>query len=37
LLLSAAFAGRDMIFKAYKRAAKNGYRFLCYGDALMIK
>jgi len=37
LLLSAAFAGRDMMFKAYKRAAKNGYRFLCYGDALMIK
>lgn len=36
LLLSAAFAGRDMMFKAYKRAAKNGYRFLCYGDALMV-
>ncbi|MEJ5244642.1 MAG: tRNA preQ1(34) S-adenosylmethionine ribosyltransferase-isomerase QueA [Bacteroidota bacterium] len=37
LLLTAAFAGRDIMFKAYKRAAKNGYRFLCYGDALMVK
>lgn len=36
LLLGAAFAGRDNLFKAYKRAAKNDYRFLAYGDALMI-
>ncbi len=36
ILLSAAFAGRDHLFKAYKRAMKNDYRFLCYGDALMI-
>ncbi len=36
LLLSAAFAGRDNLFKAYKHAAKNDFRFLAYGDALMI-
>ncbi len=37
LLLSATFAGRDNLFKAYKRAIKNNYRFHCYGDALLIK
>jgi len=36
LLLSAAFASKDFIFKAYKRATKNEYRFLAYGDALLI-
>ncbi len=36
LLMSAAFAGKDNLFKAYKRATKNEYRFLCYGDAMLI-
>ncbi|MCX7737399.1 MAG: tRNA preQ1(34) S-adenosylmethionine ribosyltransferase-isomerase QueA [Candidatus Kapabacteria bacterium] len=36
LLLSAAFAGRDNLFKAYKRAMKQEYRFYAYGDALLI-
>ncbi|MFA6571230.1 MAG: tRNA preQ1(34) S-adenosylmethionine ribosyltransferase-isomerase QueA [Bacteroidota bacterium] len=36
LLLSAAAAGKEEIFKAYKRAIKNEYRFLTYGDALLI-
>lgn len=37
LLLSAAFAGKDELFKAYKRALKNEYRFFVYGDAILIK
>lgn len=36
LLLSAAFAGRENLLKAYKKAIKNEYRFHCYGDALLI-
>jgi S-adenosylmethionine:tRNA ribosyltransferase-isomerase len=36
LLLAAAFAGKDNLFKAYKKAMKGNYRFLCYGDALLI-
>ena len=36
LLLSAAFADKENLFKAYKRALKNEYRFLAYGDALLI-
>lgn len=36
LLLCAAFAGKEMLFKAYKRAIKNDYRFYAYGDAIMI-
>jgi len=36
LLLSAAYAGKENLFKAYKRATKNEYRFLAYGDAMMI-
>lgn len=37
LLLCAAYAGKENIFKAYKRAIKNEYRFLAYGDAMLIK
>ncbi|MFN4131692.1 MAG: tRNA preQ1(34) S-adenosylmethionine ribosyltransferase-isomerase QueA [Caldimicrobium sp.] len=36
LLLVCAFAGRDLIFKAYEEAAKRGYRFYSYGDATFI-
>jgi S-adenosylmethionine:tRNA ribosyltransferase-isomerase len=36
LLLAAAFAGKDELFKAYKYAMKKEYRFLAYGDALLI-
>ncbi|MCX6146529.1 MAG: tRNA preQ1(34) S-adenosylmethionine ribosyltransferase-isomerase QueA [Candidatus Kapabacteria bacterium] len=37
LLVSAAFGGKENIFKAYKRAMKSEYRFLAYGDALLIR
>lgn len=36
LMLVSAFAGRDFIMRAYKKAIKNGYRFYSYGDAMLI-
>jgi S-adenosylmethionine:tRNA ribosyltransferase-isomerase len=36
LMLAAAFGGRDLLMKAYKRAIKEGYRFYSYGDAMLI-
>ncbi len=36
LMLVSAFAGRDFIIKAYKRAIKEGMRFYSYGDAMLI-
>ena len=36
LMLAAAFGGRDLIMKAYKKAIKEGYRFYSYGDAMLI-
>jgi S-adenosylmethionine:tRNA ribosyltransferase-isomerase len=36
LLLVCAFAGKDLIFKAYHEAIEKKYRFLSYGDAMLI-
>jgi S-adenosylmethionine:tRNA ribosyltransferase-isomerase len=36
LMLVCAFAGRDFVFKAYRKAIKEQYRFYSYGDAMMI-
>ncbi len=36
LMLVSAFAGRDRIIAAYQEAIKEGYRFLSYGDAMLI-
>ncbi len=36
LMLVSAFAGKDLILKAYEEAKKSGYRFLSYGDAMFI-
>jgi len=36
LLLVCAFAGKDLIFKAYEEAIKRKYRFYSYGDATFI-
>lgn len=36
LLVSAAFAGKENIFRAYEHAKHNGYRFLGYGDTMLI-
>ena len=36
LMLAAAFAGYDFIMKSYKKALKENYRFLSYGDGMLI-
>ncbi len=36
LMLVSAFAGYEFTMKAYKQALKNKYRFLSYGDAMLI-
>ena len=36
LALVSAFAGREFILEAYRHAAKAGYRFYSYGDAMFI-
>ncbi|PJA97693.1 MAG: tRNA preQ1(34) S-adenosylmethionine ribosyltransferase-isomerase QueA [Ignavibacteriales bacterium CG_4_9_14_3_um_filter_30_11] len=37
IMLASAFAGYDFLIKAYKKAMKDKYRFLSYGDAMLIK
>lgn len=36
LMLVSAFAGRELIMKAYEEAIRERYRFFSYGDAMMI-
>jgi S-adenosylmethionine:tRNA ribosyltransferase-isomerase len=36
LVLVSAFAGRELILKAYREAIDRGYRFYSYGDAMLI-
>ena len=36
LLLTAAFTGKDLLFEAYRQALARDYRFLSYGDAMVI-
>lgn len=36
LMLICAFADKDLIMKAYKRAIKEKFRFYSYGDAMLI-
>ena len=37
LMLVSALAGKDFIFKAYREAIENKYRFFSYGDCMYIK
>jgi S-adenosylmethionine:tRNA ribosyltransferase-isomerase len=36
LMLISAFAGHDLMMKAYQEAIKEKYRFYSYGDAMLI-
>ena len=36
LMLVSAFAGRELIFKAYQEAIRREYRFYSFGDAMLI-
>jgi S-adenosylmethionine:tRNA ribosyltransferase-isomerase len=36
LMMTAAFGGYDLIMEAYKTAKKEKYKFLTYGDAMLI-
>jgi S-adenosylmethionine:tRNA ribosyltransferase-isomerase len=36
LMLASALCGRETLLKSYKEAATAGYRFLSYGDAMLI-
>ena len=36
LMMVASFAGYELLFKAYKTAIKENYRFGTYGDAMLI-
>jgi S-adenosylmethionine:tRNA ribosyltransferase-isomerase len=36
LMLVSAFAGRELMLRAYDEAVKLGYRFYSYGDAMLI-
>ncbi len=36
IMLTCAFGDTDLVMKAYKRAVKEDFRFLSYGDAMLI-
>ncbi len=36
LMLVSAFAGRERVLGAYEEALREGYRFLSYGDAMLV-
>ena len=36
LMLVCAFAGRDLVLEAYRRAVAERYRFYSYGDAMLL-
>ncbi len=36
LMITASFGGYDIVMDAYNKAVENGYKFGCYGDALLI-
>jgi len=35
-MLVSAFAGRDLVFKAYRKAIRDKFMFFSYGDSMLI-
>ncbi|MEJ2709891.1 MAG: S-adenosylmethionine:tRNA ribosyltransferase-isomerase [Anaerolineales bacterium] len=35
-MLVSAFAGRERVLDAYRKAIQEGYRFYSFGDAMLI-
>ncbi|HEB12892.1 MAG TPA: tRNA preQ1(34) S-adenosylmethionine ribosyltransferase-isomerase QueA [Actinobacteria bacterium] len=36
LIMVSAFAGRDLVMRAYEKAIRSGYRFYSFGDAMLV-
>jgi S-adenosylmethionine:tRNA ribosyltransferase-isomerase len=36
VVLASAFAGKDLLMRAYREAIRRKYRFYSYGDAMLI-
>lgn len=36
MMATAAFGGYELVYEAYQQALKHGYKFGCYGDAMLI-
>ena len=36
LMLTSAFAGRELVLRAYAEAVRERYRFYSFGDAMLI-
>ena len=36
MMATAAFGGYELVIEAYNQALKNGFKFGCYGDAMLI-
>jgi S-adenosylmethionine:tRNA ribosyltransferase-isomerase len=36
LMLVSAFAGRELVLRAYEEAVREGYRFYSYGDCMLV-
>ena len=36
MMTEASFVGYDLLYEGYQRALKEGYKFGCYGDALLM-
>ena len=36
MMIECSFGGYDLVYDAYRKAVKHGYKFGCFGDALLI-
>jgi S-adenosylmethionine:tRNA ribosyltransferase-isomerase len=36
MMTECSFGGYDLVYEGYRKAVKNGYKFGCFGDAMLI-